>query len=114
MPFIDLKTTCIIDSEKEKALKTSLGKAIECIPGKNEQWLMINIESGCTMYFGGTNDAPIVFTEVKIFGKSTPEAFNNMTAEVCKIFKNLLGVPPERVFVKYEECFIWGCNGKNF
>ena len=114
MPYINVKATCTINEATEIQLKSRIGRAIELIPGKNESKLMVCIEDASHIYFGGNTDGDTIFAEIKIFGKSTPEAFNNMTAELCKIFNDLLGVSPERVFVQYEECFIWGWNGGNF
>lgn len=114
MPYIGVKVSCEVDRKKELALKSALGQAITKIPGKNEDWLMVCIEDKQKIYFKGNNDAPAAFAEVKIFGKSTPEAYNDMTAALCKIFESILGVSPDRTYVKYEECSIWGWNGKNF
>ena len=114
MPYINVKTTCTLDEATEIKLKSELGRAIECIPGKNESWLMVCIEDARCIYFKGNNDAPTVYAEVKIFGKSTSDAYNKMTAELCKIFDEILGVSGERVFVRYEECSIWGWNSSNF
>ena len=42
MPFIELKTSVSISKEKEAELKSAFGEAIAIIPGKSEQWLMLN------------------------------------------------------------------------
>lgn len=113
MPYIGLKISSEISDEKELELKSALGKIITIIPGKSESGLMVCIEDRQKMYFRGNNDAPTAYVEVKIYGKSTPEAYNNMTAALCETFMKLLGIPPDRTYIKYEECFIWGWNGKN-
>ena len=58
MPFISTRTTVSIDSEKEKALNKA-GKAIELIPGKTENWLMLSFQDKLPMYFKGTNKEPL-------------------------------------------------------
>lgn len=50
MPFINTNTNVEISKEKEIALKTRLGKAIEIL-GKSESWLMISFKDKCAMYF---------------------------------------------------------------
>lgn len=42
MPFIELKTSVSISKKKEAELKSAFGEAIAIIPGKSEQWLMLN------------------------------------------------------------------------
>ena len=68
MPFINTKVNVEISEEKEKELKERLGKAIEIIPGKSEQWLMLGFEDNIRLYFRGDNNCKIAFVEVKVFG----------------------------------------------
>jgi phenylpyruvate tautomerase PptA (4-oxalocrotonate tautomerase family) len=114
MPYIGIKVSCEVSREKEIALKSALGQAIAKIPGKSEDGLMVCIEDRQKIYFRGNNDAPTAYAEVKIFGKSTSDAYNDMTAAICEILQSIIGVSPDRTYVKYEECSIWGWNGKNF
>lgn len=113
MPFIDMKTSVKIDTDKELYLKEAFGKAIELIPGKSEEWLMLNFSDGCRMYFAGA-DAPSAILEVKILGRSTPDYYNALTKELTDIVSGTLGVSKNRIYVKYEEIDTWGFNGENF
>lgn len=114
MPFIDSKISVKITDEQEKELKTRLGKAIELVPGKSENWLMTGFEDGYHLYFKGLNSRPTAFVEVKIFGREDKQAFNELTGEICGIFKDVLGIEPADVYVKYEAVSNWGWNGSNF
>ena len=53
MPFIELKTSVSISKEKEAELKSAFGEAIAIIPGKSEQWLMLNFCDEQRMWFKG-------------------------------------------------------------
>ena len=112
MPFINSKITKKITREDEAVVKEKLGRAIELIPGKSETWLMVNFEPESHLYFKGSND--IAYVEVSVFGNEHKEAFNNWTAEITKIFHEVLGIEPERIYVKYETTTSWGWNGGNF
>ena len=114
MPFIDSKVSVKVTDEQEKELKTRLGKAIELIPGKTEKWLMTGFEDGCHMYFAGDNSAPCAYIEVGVFGAPDKEGFSKMTAEVTKIYNEVLGIAPDRMYIKYEASMDWGWNGSNF
>ena len=52
--------------------------------------------------------------EVSVCGSENKEAFNNLTAEITKIFNEVLNIEPDRIYVKYETTTNWGWNGGNF
>lgn len=114
MPYISTKTTVAICPKKRERIKDKLGQAIEIIPGKSEQWLMLSFEDEAIMYFRGTNDKPIAYVEVKSFGKAPTDAYNKFTKAICDILKEELEIEPDCVYVKYEEVSHWGWNGNNF
>ena len=49
MPFIDCKVNIDVSKQQELELKDEFGKAISLIPGKSENWLMVNIEPKCSL-----------------------------------------------------------------
>lgn len=114
MPFINSKVSVSISEEKEEELKTRLGQAITLIPGKSESWLMVGFEDSCHLYFRGDNSQPAAFIEVKVYGNENPSAFNALTAEITKIFNEVLGIAPDHIYIKYEAVSNWGWNGGNF
>ena len=114
MPYIGTKTTVAISAEKEIILKEKLGKAIEAIPGKTEAWLMCEFEDSCRLWFKGDNSAPSAYVEVKLLGTASPEYYEKLTAIICSILSDVLSIPADRTYVKYEVCKYWGWNNINF
>ncbi|MDF2541255.1 MAG: hypothetical protein K0S47_973 [Herbinix sp.] len=114
MPFINTKTNVEISKEKEIILKEKFGKAIELIPGKSEQWLMVSFEDKGSLYFQGKGDCPIAFVEVKLLGSSTKEAYEKLTGELTDIIKSELDIAQNQIYVAYEELKTWGYAGSNF
>ena len=114
MPFINSKVNVKILPEQETAIKTKLGKAIELIPGKSETWLMLSFEDECKLYLKGENDCKIAYVEVKVFGAEDKVAFEKLTIAICEIFNDVLGIAPDKTYVKYEAVTNWGWNGMNF
>lgn len=114
MPYISTKTTVSVNPERKEAIKSKLGKAIELIPGKSESWLMLSFEDNSSMYFKGSNEKPLAFAEVKLFGKASSEAYKKLTKAITDIIGEELGIKPDCIYVKYEEVSIWGWNGNNF
>ncbi len=114
MPFIDSKVSITISPEQETDLVKRLGQAISIIPGKSESWLMTGFEQNYHLYFRGENNIPTAFIEVKVFGNENKSAFSELTAEICHIFHEVLSIPKDHIYVKYEAVSNWGWNGENF
>lgn len=112
MPFIEVQTNVPISEADEKGLKEQLGNAAGTI-GKSEGWLMLRFEGGSHMWFQGT-DAPCAIAQVKLYGKASAKAYDQMTGQVTGILSETLGIPASRIYVKYEECTYWGFSGSNF
>ena len=113
MPFIQTKTNVAVSADQENELKARFGKTIENLPGKTERWLMLDFADNCRMWFGGDN-APCAFLEVKLFGSASASSYDRLTAAITNDVSSVLGVSPDRVYVKYEEIANWGWNGSNF
>ena len=56
MPYMHTRFTGSITPEQENALKTGFGKAIALLPGKSEQWLMVDFEDHCRIWFHGSQE----------------------------------------------------------
>lgn len=113
MPFISVHTNIKVEKKTAEAVKAACGSAITLLPGKTEDWLMVEVEGDKMLYFKGS-DAPCAIAEVKIFGKSTPSAYDNLTDALCNVLSKAFSVPADRIYVKYEEISHWGWNGSNF
>ncbi|MBE5787744.1 MAG: hypothetical protein E7324_09440 [Clostridiales bacterium] len=114
MPFIHTKVNRPIPQETEKKLSRQLGQAISLLPGKNENWLMLQFEENCRLYFKGSDENPLAFVNVKLFGASSEAAYQKLTAEITRILKTELHIAPENIYVQYDEIDHWGWNGANF
>ena len=114
MPFIETKTTLPLTEEKIYALKNAYGKDIEIIPGKTEEWLMLNFTGDCKMAFRGDDTKPTAMIEVSILGKATRDTYDKLTNKLCKDVSEILGVSPDRIYIKYSEHSVWGYDGINF
>ena len=114
MPYINSKVTGKIDKVKEHIIKKRLGKAIELINGKSEEWLMINFENDCSLYFKGYELTKGAIIEVKIFGSASKEEYDRLTTEISNIYLEEIGIPTDKIYITYEEIKTWGWNKHNF
>lgn len=113
MPFINTNTNVKITDEKREILKTELGRAIQNL-GKSESWLMLSFEDECEMYFKGDSSSPMAFVDISVFGHSTDEGCEAMTRDLCRIYSEVLGIAPDKLYVKYSGTSQWGWNNMNF
>ena len=114
MPFIDSKVSVKTTPEQRKELKERLGKAIALIPGKSEAWLMLDLADDQDMYFRGDGQTPTAFVAVNLFGDPDRIAYEKMTAELTKIYGEVLGISADHMYIKYAASHDWGWNGSNF
>jgi hypothetical protein len=112
MPFIDSKITVAMSQEQKERIKSRLGKAVSII-GKTESFLMVGIEDNYCLYMAGKQLEKGAYVSVSLFGKASASAYENMTAEICKIYKEELGIPGQSVYVTYHGVNDWGWNGSN-
>lgn len=111
MPFIKIKTSTEITPEQEVKIKASLGQAIRLVPGKSEQYLLLEFEDRCRMWLRGQKDDPIAYIEAALFGNEDHEGFDAFTAAVTKIFFEELKIRSENIYIKYEDIGVWGVAG---
>lgn len=114
MPLIDVKTSAELTAEKIEKVKTELGNAISLIPGKSEAWLMVNISDNCNLFFKGNDNKDTAFVDVSIFGETSKQNCEKLTSEICRILEDSVGIPSDRVYVKFEFSKLWGYNNFMF
>ena len=83
MPVIHTHVSVPTTQEQRDTLKNLFGQAITAVPGKTENWLMCLFEDNVPMYFGGSDDAPVAYVEVNVFGTSVPKsAWEKLTPQI--------------------------------
>ena len=110
MPYIDTHTSAPISEEKKAVLTKKFGRAIELIPGKSEDYLMLHFAGGCAMALGG-DTAPSAMCEVTVFGSGAREDYGKVADALTRILQEELDIAPNRVYVKFSEHPYWGCGG---
>ncbi|MBQ9360689.1 MAG: hypothetical protein IJT96_06605 [Lachnospiraceae bacterium] len=114
MPFITARVNVPVKKEQELMIKSRLGKAIEAVPGKSEEYLLCNIEDNRHMYLRGNGDTPIAYIEAAIWGNEGHLGYDRFTAEATLIFSEILNIAPDHVYIRYSDIPDWGVGGINF
>ena len=112
MPFIKTKVSCKISAEQEIELKQRFGRAISLVPGKSEDYLLLEFEDNRRMWLRGERDEPIAYIEAAVFGNENHAGYDAFTAGITKALTQILGIKPENVYVKYEDITAWGVGGQ--
>lgn len=111
MPFIKVKTSCPISKEQETEIKAGIGKAIEDVPGKSEEYLLLEFEDNCRLWLRGDNKEPIAYIETAIFGNDPHYGYNAFTEDITNLFADVLKIHPDLIYIKYEDITAWGVQG---
>ena len=111
MPFIIARVNMSVSREQEQEIKTLLGRAIELVPGKSEQYLMLGFEGDYHFWLRGDDSRPAAYIEASIFENESHLGYEGLTREITQAFRSVLGIPPENIYIKYDDISVWGVNG---
>lgn len=114
MPYIELNVNKTVEKKLKETIKSTLGKLIEKLPGKSENWLMVNINDNSSLYFKGSIEGAIMI-KVLVYGSEySSTILNNFTNEITNYLSKELNITPQRIYVSYFFTNNWGFNGSNF
>ena len=111
MPYIRFSTTQILSQEKKDALVHGLGLAMRKIPGKDETSLIVDVEDGRTIYFGGERQEDMVFADVRYFSNFTYQNKKEFTIAMFDAVNSILGTRKDRMCLTITEYNGWGAVG---
>ena len=113
MPMIDSKITVKMTEPQKEEIKTAFGQLIGTL-NKPETYLMVGIEDGCDLWFGGKKLDKGAYVAVSLLGSAPKEAYEKLTGQICDLLGEKLGIPGNAVYVTYHPVSDWGWNGSNF
>ena len=78
MPFIIAKTNRAVSENQAERIKTALGRAIPLVPGKSEDYLLVEVRDKCRLFLRGKPDEPIAYITASIFGNESHAGLSGM------------------------------------
>lgn len=114
MPFITVQTNLSLSPEQEQNLKAGLGKAIEYVPYKSEKSLMIAFQDNAKLWLQGDNQRPMAYIRIAVFGNRQHYGYAELSQAVTLLFKQILSISPENVYIQYEDIPAWTVAGQTF
>ena len=113
MPFIDSKISVKVSDEKKEIIKAQFGRLMSVL-GKSEAYLMVGMEDDYDLWMGGNKLEKGAYVSVSLLGNAPSASYEKLTAEICTLFENELGIDGSSVYVTYHPVSDWGWNGTNF
>lgn len=114
MPTLRILTNVTVPSEQREALLSRASSAIAQMLAKPESYVMVILEDGRDLVFGGT-PAPAAYLELKSLGLSENQT-RGYSRALCDLLDKTLGVAAERVYIEFaappRQLFGW--NGSTF
>ena len=114
MPFLIARVNVPVSKEQEITIKEELGRAIELVPGKSEEYLLFGIEDNFHLYLRGIDSEPVAYIEASIWGNEGHFGYDRFTAEVTRIFHDALGIKPDHIYIRYSDIPDWRAGGMNY
>ena len=114
MPYLKIQTNITPDTATREQLLHDLSTSVAELLGKPERYVMIAIEDGAPMIFGG-NNGPLAYLELKSIG--LPDAKTAMfSVSLCSLVEKELGIPADRIYIEFADAerHMWGWNSAIF
>jgi len=116
MPLIQLETSCdLSDADGNVSLAQALSHLTAEGIGKPERYVMASVHGNMAMTMSGQSE-PCALVTIKSIGGLSRAVNTTLTARVCETLEAKLALPPDRVYVTFEELAPthWGWNGSTF
>ena len=111
MPYIRISTAQKLTQEKKDALVAGLGIAMRKIPGKDERLLIVDVEDGRTLYFGGVMQDDMVFVDVRYYSNFEYHKKKEFTVAMFDAIHDVLGTAKDKMCSTLTEFNSWGALG---
>ncbi|MEN8170228.1 MAG: phenylpyruvate tautomerase MIF-related protein [Pseudomonadota bacterium] len=114
MPYLLINTNQELDKTEEMRLLGMCSQSLAIALGKPERYVMVSIESGLSMLFGG-DGAPCAYLELKSLGLPE-ETTAELSLTLCKLIGEALVIPTERIYIEFSNPprHMWGWNNTTF
>ncbi|EPS70381.1 hypothetical protein M569_04379 [Genlisea aurea] len=115
MPTLNLFINVPVDGVVASDILKDATKAVAKTIGKPESYVMILVNGGVPISFGGTEE-PAAYGELVSIGGLTPSVNAKLSATVAEILQTKLSIPSSRFYIKFYDVQrpFFGFNGSTF
>jgi len=114
MPYLKIQTNLPLTKKAERNILKQASSLVANELKKPEDYVMIAVQPDTPMLFAGTDD-PVAFLELKAIALPARKT-KALSAALCGMIETHLGIPKERVYVKFIDVMnsMWGWKGDTF
>lgn len=114
MPYLKIQTNLPLTKAAQQTILPQASALIARELEKPESFVMVALQPDTPMIFAGVDD-PVAFLELKSIGLPAPKT-KSLSAALCKLIEEHLGIPSNRVYVKFIDVKngMWGWKGDVF
>ncbi|HTQ30048.1 MAG TPA: phenylpyruvate tautomerase MIF-related protein [Opitutaceae bacterium] len=114
MPYLNIQTNLPLAEKAERTILQHASALVAAELGKPEEFVMVALEPDTPMFFAGS-DEPVAFLELKSIGLPAGKT-KKLSAALCALIEEHLGIPKDRVYVKFIDVHhsMWGWKGDVF
>jgi|GEM_PF-74526 len=114
VPYLKIQTNVPVESAARQDILRAASRLVARELGKPESYVMVNVQSGQDLIFGGNND-PAAFVELKSLGFAEDQA-PRLSEMICGLLKESLRIDPRRIYIEMSDHppGQWGWNNETF
>lgn len=114
MPYLKIQTNIPLTEKAEHNILKNASSLVASELGKPEEFVMIAVQPDTPMLFAGSDD-PVAFLELKSIALPAAKT-KELSRSLCALIKDHLGIPMDRVYVKFIDVKrgMWGWKGDTF
>ncbi|MEO1003271.1 MAG: phenylpyruvate tautomerase MIF-related protein [Cyanobacteria bacterium J06638_7] len=117
MPLLSVRTSAPAPAAADlESLLKEISTRIAAHLDKPEAYVMTAFDGGVAMTFAGSAAAPVAYLELKSVGRLGPRTTSALSADLCDLIEQRLGVPAARTYIEFSaaEGYLWGWNRRTF
>ncbi len=110
MPYVHLSIAKKLTDDEKEAIKSSVGKLIEILPGKTESVLMVRLDDDLQMYFRGEK-SNCAYVNVCLYLMSPADKKGEFARALVRSISELAGLDINDIFLCFTEFSNWASWG---
>jgi len=111
MPYIRLSVTKKLTDDQTGALVHGLGESMRNIPGKDEKFLIVDVEDERKIFFGGAKQENMAFADIRYVSKYDFQKKQEFTKAVFETINKVLCTDMDKMCLTITEFDNWGAVG---
>jgi phenylpyruvate tautomerase len=101
MPYLKIETNQQVDGGAIKETLQRISGFVADLLGKPDKWVMVSIDHGSPMMFGGSTE-PVAYVEIKSIGLPQDKC-PDFSKDLCNFIESEFDVPADRIYIDFHD-----------